>query len=521
MNTIRATLSRSSSKKSLNEGLDECERHRTVTPNELSRYIMPTDVLMNPSDINAESDPINNTFEPNRNFSDSREKPPPQAENVFYPLNFSENVKNMTDSNLGTIILEMATKINRLTDKAKLKQENLIDLGQLCQDFNEEKESETYALKQKLDKSAETIQGKILSNRLNFHHIDSKITPPTVFSPIPTLTTSQKLKDAYLLFPKKRFDNTKNSGSITEFLDKFNLAHKRLMVSKDEFTELLLQLTTGEAHKHLKMFVDSGESLTAIFYRLFILYDTSPTIQKARALLNNLKANKSSTIESLEAKILELVNHSARQWSAPMRKNYIDIQACQSLINALPDKGATSSKKICEQQYSTLAAELQRWPTFSEFTLVLHPLKSSLNEDIRLNAENSYSKIQTYSYPANKFSRAPKTNWREKSSFQPKIHNLNFSNPRNRNLYQGQHPNYTRPTYVGNKNIPSQQNLYCSLCGGKDHKASFGCPKMRNNQGKIIMVTPSQRYCSACYDTKNVKLYHPENLCFNSTTQKK
>ena len=77
-----------------------------------------------------------------------------------------------------------------------------------------------------------------------------------------------------------------------------------------------------EAHKHIKMFVDSGESLTAIFYRLFILYDTSPTIQKARALLNNLKANKSSTIESLEAKILELVNHSARQWSAPMRKYY-------------------------------------------------------------------------------------------------------------------------------------------------------------------------------------------------------
>ena len=88
MNTIRATLSRSSSKKSLNEGFDECERHRTVTPNELSRDIMPTDVLMNPPDINAESDPINNTFEPNRNFSDSREKPPPPSGKYVLSLKF-------------------------------------------------------------------------------------------------------------------------------------------------------------------------------------------------------------------------------------------------------------------------------------------------------------------------------------------------------------------------------------------------------------------------------------------------
>ena len=79
---------------------------------------------------------------------------------------------------------------------------------------------------------------------------------------------------------------------------------------------------------------------------------------------------------------------------------------------------------MCDQHYGKLAAELQRWPTFSEFTLVLHPFEASQNKDIRLNAESSYNKIQGYAYPVDKFNRAPKPNWREKVSFQTKIHNL-------------------------------------------------------------------------------------------------
>ena len=66
-------------------------------------------------------------------------------------------------------------------------------------------------------------------------------------------------------------------------------------------------------------------------------------------------------------------------------------------------------------------------------------------------------------------------------------------------MYQSKNPNYQKNAYQGKNSNPPQtqrsyQKLYCSLCGDNDHKASFGCPKMKNNQGKIVMVTPSQRW---------------------------
>ena len=510
MNSILNSLSRSSSKKSLNE--PEEETPTPLSPKNISQTILPEDILYETNSLEDEDivsssrDNLNNAGDPNLNNS------------------FQDEITKACNSNLGAILLQIATKLNNLTPKKGEK----IDLQQMCNDFNEEQIENLSNLKESFDKSAKKIQGKIMSNKLNFHHIDSKVSPPKKFSPHPTLTSSQKLKDAYLLFPKKRFADTKNSGSIAEFLKKFNLAQEKLNLSKKEFTDLLLQLTTGDAHSKLQMFLDNKESLESIYYRLFVIYDNSPSIEKATQQLMNLKANKSSTIDTLESQILDLAANASRQYKeGSMRKQYVDMQSCQSLIAAMPDKGPFSARKHCNMLYNQISAELQRFPTFSEFTLLLQPYKQQINENIRLYAENStFQKNNSYSPNNNKTFSNNKSSWRNKKSFQPQVHNINFENNTNResnflnndahksNTFSNtnKQPNYPyKNSYSRN---PFQNKLYCSLCGNNNHTSSTGCPKMRDSQNKIILVTPSQRYCSKCYSKNNKKLYHPENLCF-------
>ncbi len=94
-----------------------------------------------------------------------------------------------------------------------------------------------------------------------------------------------------------------------------------------------------------------------------------------------------------------------------------------------------------------------------------------------------------------------------------------------RNRYSGNGGNLHRrsntPTRQLNKNgLPGA--LYCQLCGKRDsHKSTDCCYAIRDDDGNIVPMNPSQGSCGICKRETKKTLYHPEEYCPNRPIMKR
>ncbi len=107
----------------------------------------------------------------------------------------------------------------------------------------------------------------------------------------------------------------------------------------------------------------------------------------------------------------------------------------------------------------------------------------------------------------------------------------NKYNSNNRNSYNGGDKNYRNRDNQSryNNNSPRQLNktglpgkVYCQLCGRNDsHKAKDVCYAIRDDNGKVVPMNPSQGTCGICKRDFNKTLYHPEEFCPNRPIMKR
>ena len=98
-----------------------------------------------------------------------------------------------------------------------------------------------------------------------------------------------------------------------------------------------------------------------------------------------------------------------------------------------------------------------------------------------------------------------------------------YSNDRNRYSGYGGNQNHrsNNPPRQLNKNgLPGA--LYCQLCGRKDsHKSTDCCYAIRDDEGNIVPMNPSQGSCGICKREYGKTLYHPEEYCPNRPVMKR
>ena len=135
----------------------------------------------------------------------------------------------------------------------------------------------------------------------------------------------------------------------------------------------------------------SGESIETVYQKLLTMYDKSPTPEESKELLTRVRAQKTDTLQTLTAKILDLATNAARL--AGERGNtqqIVDMTGCRALIDALPATNCFNSPRARAQLiYHELYAKLGEMPTFMKFAARLNAHAGELNMLIRLHGESA------------------------------------------------------------------------------------------------------------------------------------
>ena len=131
-----------------------------------------------------------------------------------------------------------------------------------------------------------------------------KLRAPTHFSPTDTLAKTSAWKEALALFPKPRFSGEEKGESIVEFLRICNQSQKVINMSRSDFALMMTRSMTGAAWRQASAFFDTGESIETVYQKLLTMYDKSPTPEESKDLLIGVRAQKTDTLQTLTAKIL-------------------------------------------------------------------------------------------------------------------------------------------------------------------------------------------------------------------------
>ena len=337
---VLSKLSRNSSKSSLGEDFMEIP-------------VMDRDAVLSiemQPEKSKEGQPTNETSPPqkqDKGTQKGKEKTPPLT-----PLN--PEILEASQCGVGSVLLEVASRLNKIEDQLKIKSPRM-DLIELCYAYNEDKREDKKDYEKKIENTVQEIQERMVANKINYNVLDHRVEPPKEYGDLPQLHKPEVLRLAMLLFPKVKYDNPHKSGPITEFLERTVMAQNKLRLNRQDYLEMLLFCTSNDCHEQVKLYIQNGESVESIFFRLLTLYDRGLTLDAARTQLHNLKGSNMDTLAGIEAKILKLSAVLGRQWKAgEMRQTFCDIANCQALIQALPDKGSGSVKKKANQIYTQL-----------------------------------------------------------------------------------------------------------------------------------------------------------------------
>jgi hypothetical protein len=130
-----------------------------------------------------------------------------------------------------------------------------------------------------LEKTSAKIEANILNKEFETHRAGQDYTLPTTFSPTDRLTTLAMKKDAQLTFPYKhaKFSGTYNKDvptvAVSEYLDFMTRAQNKMMLSRSEFTDVLLSTTTGRAHSLIVDWLRAGESVESVYHLMMLNFD--------------------------------------------------------------------------------------------------------------------------------------------------------------------------------------------------------------------------------------------------------
>jgi hypothetical protein len=285
---------------------------------------------------------------------------------------------------LGAILLKLAQDNTALARKANLRGVET-NITELCTSFHNAIQFEKADIENKFLKTHRDIEDSIINKELNSHKLNSAVRPPQFFSPTPTLITGAKLSDALKIFPRNmKFSGTKqdNGMSVIEFLNAMKTAQEQLLLSEDEFVDRMLSCTTGLAHELLLEWRTNGESVPTIYHNLLINFDKRISPEEAKQQLLSLKISKDLTLAKAEAKIMLLASRAASQMpEGPSRTAYYNLEACNTIIRALPPISSSNVNNL----YNQTSARLGRAATFAELSKAMNLYRVSIDNDIKTN----------------------------------------------------------------------------------------------------------------------------------------
>ncbi len=441
---------------------------------------------------------------------------------------------------LGRIFLKLIGDNTELAKKCNLRQMdcNILDVSK---EFHAAMVQEKNDLLSRLAQNSTEIECNLIQKELNSHTINQSVEPPSNFSPVSVLNSSAKLAESMRVFPCRT--GSKFSGSskdhtmtIMEFLSCMKTAQLQCKLSEAEFKGMLLNCTTGKAHLLLVDWLESGESLHNIYHNLMLHFDKRITPENAKAQLANFKANKGSTLASVESHLMTLCNRASSIYPAgSSRTAYYNIEYCNTLANCLPPQ----SNIIVQTTKHSLSAKLGRAATGAELSKALNVHRQVIDADIKLHGATHNSKDRNQDsafkpkkswpkgsiYSVNYAREAPqgtgignaKNNGKDRGY---PIKNNNYKGGRNepQKTFPGQgynnKGNFRQGQGRGNRNsTPQRNNNYCSLCGKKDHTIAQGCPNMISDSGTTVQVYPVHGSCSICPHFVQPRLNHPTAYC--------
>ena len=153
-----------------------------------------------------------------------------------------------------------------------------------------------------MKKTTAEIHQELLDKELSSFKHGCVIEPPGYFSPVPTLTSNQKMGEVIKIFPKPgKFSGTMKEGHlpVAEFLTLMNAAQEQCGLSKVEFLSRMQAASTGLAHELIMDWRQNGERPATIYHSLLLNFDKRANPDEARTQLHTFKINKNSSLTRL------------------------------------------------------------------------------------------------------------------------------------------------------------------------------------------------------------------------------
>lgn len=473
------------------------------------------------------------------------------------------------DHPLGSILLKIVQDNTKLAEKSKLKS-MVTNINDLCESFYNGINMERTKVITKLNNTVAGVEKSILDKELNSHTINAAISPPAYFSPVPVITTPQKLTEVLKIFPKpgKFSGNLQRDGyfSVVEFLNALSTAQQQCNLSEHEFLERMLASTTGLAHDLVFDWKINGDNCSTIYHSLIINFDTRMSAEEAKYRLTTFVVSKNSTLAKAEGQIQLLVARASSLLPpGESRIAYRDMEGCSTLIRALPSYSSMQAHNL----YQNYTARLQRACTMQELFRGLDMYRSLVDKDIKTNGatvmsnfskrnntrnmmpmrnqikyNNSYISSYNNTVSKNTDSRVaqPSRSYRDSQNRSQR----GVMRDSNRNTQRQEVPKWN---YVSNSQRPPQQTpgaaynrgqrsksfsgttkpynsqrnnytgnrynqdkpIQCTLCGLKHQTTE--CTNMKDNTGKTLTIIPTYGFCNNCPQWVKPRLRHPEVVC--------
>jgi hypothetical protein len=447
-----------------------------------------------------------------------------------------DHIRFMNDHPIGAILIGIMRDNTELRQRVGHNESNL-NIGQVASAFYTGMQLEEAQMAAKLQDSERAVGERIWQAKLNGHEASLSYPAPAYFSPYATLTTPAQLGQAMKLFPSGagKFSGTKDHGmGVIEFLSSMNRAQGIANLSRGEFSNQLLESTTGKAHSLIVDWLGNNESIENIYYSLVTNFDKRTTVEEARAKLASYKALRTGSLAKVESDIMALASRASNSLPAgPSRTAFYNMEGVNALIRALPP----SSQAMANNTFHSLSSEMNRACTFTELGKALKVYRSVIDQDIKANGATSYKekdKVQSdkksgkkgksatsFGIAAGSAAAAP-----EASAPMVAAANAGGSNQtsapakvQSQGQNQGQqnkgkgNKGFQKGKKKGYGGGSAETPMYCSLCGNTSHTAAMGCDLITGDNGAPINIQPTQSVCGACPPSISPRLHHPQRLC--------
>ena len=449
-------------------------------------------------------------------------------------LPFSPNMKDQ--------LSKMSIILNMLTRKNKIDYE--IDVDDFLEKFPEDPSQAMVSdteFENRVQDRLEKFEKNLIDKELCFQMKGDMIRAPD-FRGCVKMTDLKKGSALKLVWQ----GNSKFSGArdqnIDELLSHLNNIQETYRMTEPEFKTFLLRHCTKTVFRDVLNEIKAQSSVDTMYNILQFTYASGLTPVEAKEKLKNFRGTKEDTVITIFTRVRELVSKSFQEFPEnQITPALIELESIFQFINAFPE---ASSQKLTEN-LNRLQNRGKVNPTLTEFLQFNKDIFKQLNFDLRINGVNPHSgKNKHYnSFAIDELGQNLSTKEDQQVIMprpfpfrgrQPRDQNQNFSNRdqqgQNRSNFNQRTGFHQRTNQQGgnynqrNQNSASRfaaplnrgvnRGKYCSLCGQTSHSAVDGCYKMRNDQYKLINVTPVQSPCPECKTKIRKDLYHPMKYCF-------